>query len=233
MTNGFMAYQGPSEINGKPIKAVFTGTKRPSLNAKTNDMLQLFILPMASRPSDAVRNGDDAAVCGDCAHRPLLVAAAKASATTPADLDAVAAPCYVEVGKSVNAVYKADYPDHGEAKRRPPKRFGAWGEPTAIPYDVIAGYTDDGHTGYTHRWRTCDQRYKELLMASVDSPDEYAEATALGWRCFRVRKANEPILPNEIMCPASAEGGHRTTCNKCLLCAGTSRQAKDITIIEH
>ena len=37
--------------------------------------------------------------------------------------------------------------------------------------------------------------------------EEYAEASAMGWRCFRVRKAHEPILPNEIMCPASKEGG--------------------------
>ena len=239
MSNGFMPYNGPSEIAGKPIKGIITGTNNPSLNVKTSDMLQLFIMPTSSKPSDAIRNGDDASVCGDCAHRPILVAAAKAAAKTQAEKDAVVAKCYVEVGKSVNAVYKATYPDHGESKRRPPVRFGAWGEPTAIPFDIIAGYTSDGHTGYTHRWKAkngvpaCDQRFKLLLMASVDSAEEYAEASAMGWRCFRVRKAHEPILPNEIMCPASKEGGMRTTCNVCLLCAGTSKAAKDITIIEH
>ena len=221
MSNGFQAYNGPSLINGESIKAIVTGTQNPSANVKTGDMLQLFIMPVNSKPSDAIRNGDDVAVCGTCIHRPSV---AKTNGV---------APCYVEVGKSVNAVYKASYPDHGEAKRKPPVRFGAWGEPTAVPFDTIASLTADGHTGYTHRWRECDQRFKAYLMASVDTPEEYAEATALGWRCFRVRKPDQPVLDGEIMCPASKEGGLKTTCNKCLLCAGTSKQAKDITIIEH
>jgi hypothetical protein len=221
MSNGFQAYSGPSMINGEPIKAIVTGTQNPSQNVKTGDMLQFFIMPTASKPSDAIRNGDDVAVCGSCVHRPSV---AKANDV---------APCYVEVGKSANAVYKASYPDHAEAKRKPPVRFGAWGEPTAVPFETIAGLTADGHTGYTHRWRECDQRFKQYLMASVDTPEEYKEATAMGWRCFRVRKPDQPILPNEIMCPASKEGGLKTTCNKCLLCAGTSKNAKDITIIEH
>lgn len=231
--NGFAPYRGPSEIDGKPIKAIFTGTIDPSQNKKTNDMLQLFILAEASKPSDAIRNGDDVSVCGECIHRPIKVAEAKAKATTQAEIDAVAAPCYVEVGKAPNAVYKATYPDHGEAKRKPPARFGAYGEPTAVPYEIIAGYTENGHTGYTHRWRECDQRFRQYLMASVDTPAEYAEATTMGWRTFRVRKPWEPVFSGEAICPASEEAGQRTTCNKCLLCAGTSKQAKNIVIIEH
>jgi hypothetical protein len=239
LPNGFTIYTGPSEIDGSLVKGTFTGTNVASKNKKTDDMMQLFIMPVSSKPSDAVQNGDDAAVCGACVHRPLLVKAAKAAAKTETEKAAVPKPCYVEVGKSVNKVYAATYPEHGESKRKPPVRFGAWGEPTAIPFDVIAGYTSDGHTGYTHRWKAkdgvpaCDPRFKLYLMASVDSAAEYAEATATGWRCFRVRKPWEPILDGEIMCPASDEAGKRTTCNRCLLCAGTSKKAKDITIIEH
>ena len=221
MSNGFVAYQGPSEIDGKPIKAVVTGTTTPSANVKTGDMLQLFIMPMASKPSDAIRNGDDASVCGDCVHRPSV---AKTNGK---------AACYVEVGKSVNAVYKAQYPLHAEAKRKPPIRLGAWGEPTAMPFETVARLTTDGHTGYTHQWRTCDPRFKQYLMASVDSAAEYAQATAIGWRTFRVRKQSEPLFPSEIMCPASKESGHKAQCADCLLCSGTSKKAKNITIIEH
>jgi hypothetical protein len=234
MANGVTIFSGASEINGEPILGIMTGKDRPSTNPKTGDMLQLHILPRNSKPSDAVRNGDDAAVCGDCQHRPLLVAAAK-----KAGLEGLKS-CYVQTWKAPNAVYKAavSYPDHVSgsplAKRRPPVRLGAWGEPASIPFDILAGYTADGHghTGYTHRWRVCDQRYKTILMASVDSPAEYAEAAAMGWRCFRVRKADEPLLPNEITCPATKEAGHRTTCARCLLCAGTSKTAKDIATLE-
>jgi hypothetical protein len=231
--NGFSIYRGQSQIDGKPIKAIVTGTLRPSQNKKTNDMLQLWILPESSKPSDAISNGDDVSVCGACVHRPIKIAEAKAKATTQAEIDAIAAPCYVEAGKAPNGVWKASYPDHGEAKRKPPIRFGAWGEPTAIPVDIIAGYTEDGHTGYTHRWRECDQRFSQYLMASVDSDAEYDEAIAMGWRTFRVRKWWEPLLPGEMICPASEEGGYRTTCNPCLLCSGTSKKAKNVAIIEH
>ena len=231
--NGFQPYRGPSMIDGRPIRGVVTGTKNPSKNKKTGDMLQLFILPEASKPTDAVMNGDDASVCGECVHCPIKVSEAKSQARTQAEWDAVAAPCYVEVGKSVNAVWGATYPEQGTAKRRPPTRLGAWAEPTALPFEIIEDLTADGHTGYTHRWRECDPRFRQYLMASVDSAEEYAEATAKGWRTYRVRKASEPILAGEIICPASDEAGNRTTCNRCLLCAGTSRQAKNVAIIEH
>ena len=221
MSNGFVAYQGPSEIDGKPIKAVVTGTTTPSANVKTGDMLQLFIMPMASKPSDAIRNGDDASVCGDCVHRPSV---AKTNGK---------AACYVEVGKSVNAVYKAQYPLHAEAKRKPPIRLGAWGEPTAMPFETVARLTTDGHTGYTHQWRTCDPRFKQYLMASVDSAAEYAQATAIGWRTFRVRKHDAPTLENESVCPASKEGGQRVQCDSCGLCKGATIAARNIVIADH
>ena len=33
--------------------------------------------------------------------------------------------------------------------------------------------------------------------------------------------------------PASAESGKKTTCENCMLCAGTSKAAKDIVIADH
>lgn len=236
-SNGVTTYRGPSDIDGRPIMAILTGTNKPSQNRKTADMLQLWIMPTDSKPSDAVKNGDDVSVCGTCPRRPSLAKATGAK------------ECYVNVGQAPNGIYNTSYPtaDNLDGVRQAPVRLGAWGEPAAIPYEVNArliGYRSKHfynrrHTGYTHRWREADPRYKQLLMASVDSPQEQAEASAKGFRTFRVRKdATVPVLPGEIICPASEEqesilGKRRTTCDKCLLCAGTSRQAKNIVIIEH
>jgi len=41
------------------------------------------------------------------------------------------------------------------------------------------------------------------------------------------------VLSGEILCPASEEAGKRTTCDKCGLCAGLTRKAKDIMIPVH
>ena len=214
MTNGYVVYTGPSMINGEPIKVIKTGTARDSANRKTGPMLQWWIMPVNSKPTDAVQNGDDAAVCGNCTARP-----------------ANGGHCYLNHGW-INGTYNAEYPTK-PAYSDNPDRLGAWGDPAAMPYDVVIEHMGARWTGYTHQWRTCDPRFKDIVMASVDTPQEYVEATNAGWRTFRARQADDAIIDGEITCPASKEAGQRVKCATCLLCAGTSRNAKNITIIIH
>jgi hypothetical protein len=221
--NGYVAYNGPSMIDGKPIKAVTTGTSNSSDNPKTGDMLQLWIMPVNSKPSDAVKNGDDVSVCGNCKHKPSI---AKEHGVSP---------CYVRTWQAPNGVYKTTYPNQADNKRGAPMRLGAWGDPAALPYDVVESLVTPNHTGYTHQWDNpkIDARLKHYCMASVDSPDERVQAKLKGWRTFRVRKPDQPLMDGEIACPASKEASWRTQCADCGLCAGLSRQAKDVAIIEH
>ena len=220
MSNGYIGYDGPSMLDGAPIRAIVTGVKKRTLNRKTDDMEQIWIMPTGHKPTDSAKNGDDASVCGDCSHRPINYT------------HRGVAPCYVNLGQAPNQIYKTIYPTE-PATRDVPRRLGAWGEPTALPYDVAKALAPGKHTGYTHQWRTTNQQFRELLMASVDTEQEAHEAQAMGWRTFRVRKASEPLLPGEIGCPASKEGNYKAKCAQCLLCAGTSRKAKNIAIIEH
>jgi hypothetical protein len=69
-------------------------------------------------------------------------------------------------------------------------------------------------------------------MASADTIDEAAQANLYGMRVFRV-SVGVDRQAGEIACPASAEGGRKTTCVNCMLCAGTSKAAKDIVIADH
>lgn len=55
---------------------------------------------------------------------------------------------------------------------------------------------------------------------------------ALGWRTFRTRLQTEPARPDEIVCPASDEAGHRTTCEACNLCTGGARGAARSIVIQ-
>jgi hypothetical protein len=232
-TLGFIAYEGPSQIDGAPI-VVIVNKIDGSQNAKTGAIVQTFIIRSDVAPTDALKTGDDVSICGQCVHRPLL---AKTNG---------AAPCYVNVGRSVRSVYEA-YKRGRYTKADPATiarvlagkivRLGTYGDPFAAPvrmWTQITRYAA-GRRGYTHQWQNPEfdaSAWAPLVMASADTIDEAARANLLGMRVFRVSVGVDQ-QPGETICPASAEGGRRSTCAKCTLCAGTSIQARDIVIADH
>ncbi len=231
---GFIAYEGPSEIDGAPIVVIINRIDQDSENEKTGALVQSFILRSDVAPTDALKTGDDASICGDCQHRPLLAG------------QTGAAPCYVNVGRSVRSVYEAykrgryTYADNATIARalaRKIVRLGAYGDPAAAPvrmWEQITRYAA-GRRGYTHQWDRPGfdaAAWGRLVMASADTIDEAAKANLLGMRVFRVSIGVDKQA-GEVTCPASAEGGKKSTCAKCTLCAGTSIQARDVVIADH
>lgn len=216
-------YEGPSAIDGKPIIAIATGLGTSSGNRKTGQMVQTWILPRDVEPHTAVKTGEDATVCGDCPHRP-----------------ANEGTCYVTVFQAPLSVHRAyhrgSYPAFEvEAFRGRQVRFGAWGDPAAVPTEVWANIAAvaSGHTGYTHQWKTADPALAPYCMASADNADDRAMAHGMGWRTFRTRLESEPRLKGEAVCPASAEAGHKLTCSDCMACSGSTGKRGDIVIIAH
>jgi hypothetical protein len=231
---GFIAYEGPSLIDGAPIVVIVNKIDDGSDNEKTGAIVQSFIIRSDVAPTDALKTGDDKSICGQCPHRPLL---AKTNGQ---------APCYVNVGRSVRAVYEAykrgryahaDAATIARALAGKIVRLGTYGDPAAAPVTMWAQITRyaAGRRGYTHQWARPDfdaSAWSPLVMASADTIDEAARANLMGMRVFRVsigvdRQAGETV------CPASAEGGRRATCAKCTLCSGTSIQARDVVIADH
>ena len=224
---GALLWEGSSLLNGEPIFMVAT---LKSANVKTGNMIQTWILPRDIKPTIAVQEGSDASVCGDCPHRKI-----DGKRT-----------CYVNVGHGPRAVWNAykegKYPrvkSFREITKNRRIRFGAYGDPAAVPTSIWTRLRKGaaGWTGYTHQWRTCDQGLREECMASVDNEWEARIARRLGWRTFRCRTLDEPLMEKEIMCPASEEAGKKTTCDNCLLCAGSMSGKKnkipDISIVVH
>jgi hypothetical protein len=230
---GYIAYEGPSLIDGAPI-VVIINKLDGSDNAKTGAIVQSFIIRADVAPVEALKNGADESICGDCPHRPLL---AKQNGQ---------APCYVNVGRSVRSVYeayrrgrytKADPATIARALAGKIVRLGTYGDPAAAPVTMWAQITRyaAGRRGYTHQWARPDfdaAAWAPLVMASADTIDEAARANLLGMRVFRV-SIGVDVQAGEASCPASAEAGRRATCAKCTLCAGTSIQARDIVIADH
>ena len=112
-------------------------------------------------------------------------------------------------------------------------RAGAYGDPAFVPLDVWRALYGEGvnfetqGTGYTHQWRTCDPAYRSYLMASVASLAEAQEATAMGWRYYRIDIEGVGAVDGEIVCPEQSRG---VKCDDCRLCGGTRKAAKNIVI---
>ena len=65
---GFIAYEGPSEIDGAPIVVIINKINDGSDNAKTGAIVQSFII-RSDAPTEALKTGADYSICGDCARR--------------------------------------------------------------------------------------------------------------------------------------------------------------------
>jgi hypothetical protein len=239
-TNGLIVYTGPSAIDGRPIVVVLTGLASSSSNEKTGALVQSWVLRADVEPHAALKTGDDASVCGQCPHRPLIV-------RMLAKVGVTSSPCYVRVHEAPLSVYRAfqrgSYPraqsleQVQQALQGRQLRIGSYGDPAAAPvalWQTLASMAD-GHVGYTHQWQSTDfdrAAWAPLVMASVDSVDEARQAQAMGMRYFRVSIGVDKA-PKEVTCPASIEGGRKTTCDACMLCGGTSKNARSIVIADH
>ena len=210
----YLLWEGPSMLDGAPIVLLASDTPK---NSKTGDLIQTYILRADQKPYDAIHSGADESICGSCRFR-----GHKGKGRL----------CYVAVAQGPTAVFNA----YARGNSKPVKslrkfgkgkkvRLGAYGDPAAIPFEVWAEllHASIGRTGYTHQWRTCDPRFKNLVMASCDYPPDYSEAKALGWYTYRVRLPEEPRMAGERPCPASTEAGNHVTCADCLGCDGTRR----------
>jgi hypothetical protein len=231
LPDGVELWRGPSRIDGSPI--VVLASMR-SANPKTGNMVQTWILRADMGPRAAVSSGADAGICGDCPHR--------------GDGTGKGRTCYVTVDHAPRGIWSAwqrgkypavapsDLPRIGAGRM---VRLGAYGDPAAVPVEVWTALVSraQGHTGYTHQWRRdIGSSLRTLCMASCDSEADARAAWEAGWRTFRVRRHDGGTLPGEVVCPASDEGGKRTTCERCRLCSGNPSRPglrPGIVIIDH
>ena len=244
-SNGYEIWRGPSRLRGHegaPVVLIATGFDKGSTNRKTGTEIQTWIIRQDCPPTEAVRQGIDDAICGNCPLRPVN-AQAKQRETGRHE-----AMCYVNTMFAPNNVYRTwkagKYPTVDPViagqiakTRHHPIRIGSYGDPAAIPpeiWDQLLALQEE-HTGYTHQWRNHPE-YARTLMASVGSEAEREQAKAMGFRTFRVLSGNETKAPGEIWCPASDVGGHKSQCDRCQLCSGSrgpTEARKDIAIYDH
>ena len=196
-----------------------------SSNIKTGNMSQIWILRSDINPVEAIKQNKDDLICFDCIHR-------------------LNRSCYVNVGQAPLQVFKAykkglyaplDYKKLSNEIKNKTVRFGAYGEPVLIPFNIVKFIIKNciSYTGYTHQWKNPKfKKYAPLFMASIDNEKQLNETIKLGLRSFRV-SSNNNIRDNEIICPNVRN--EKIKCLTCRLCDNQSKykNAKSIVIPVH
>lgn len=231
-------WEGPSKHDGKTVFVCMSSLHTKSTNTKTDDMASGNTLLKDTKPNEAVKTGEDESVCGGCILKPLVW-------VQSTDPNKPEEPCYVRVMHFPLSTWEKNHDQPVETldEISKPLRIGGYGDPAMVPVWVWQYLTRLAKkwTGYTHDgWKPEAKAYtpelRHLVMASCETPEQARQAQSQGWRTFRTRGKDDPILPNEISCPASAEAGKRTNCRTCLLCdgkTGPNDKRKNITIISH
>lgn len=218
---GYVLWEGASPLDQAPIVVIAT---MQSANVKTGNMIQTWIIRSDINPVQAVNDGDDYSICGDCPHR-------KQSDGTRS--------CYVNVGQAPNSVYKAykagkypvfKYADHGNIFKDRDVRFGAYGDPALIPLYIVRLIIMmcRSHTGYTHQWRKFSE-FAGVFMASCDNEMDRLSAHTLGYKTFSVVAINSHAPKYAKQCPATVHNS-LAKCATCKLCDGDKQ---DIFVTAH
>ena len=221
---GVVIFEGPSLLDRSEIVSAIAIFK--SDNKKTGDMVQVYIITTHLHPVEAIKQGRKQGTCGHC---PLL-----------------GTVCYIRPEQAPRAVWDGNrrgiYPAYNDKEHRHlfqgrKLRWGADGDPAALPVPLVRKFSAivAGHTGYTHQADDIPsnraEALSEFLMISTETEEQVHECTARGWRSFRVRGENQPLLPGEIDCPHYTHGVQCDTCN---LCNGTSGScSKHISVVVH
>lgn len=187
--------------------------------------MQTYILRSDMHPQDAINDGHDVSICGNCTHRKTVGDNGRT--------------CYV-FSPSIAQVYKSyQKGSYAPINSRNINRFkgrllrlGSYGDPTAIPQKFWKPIMDvsSAHNSYTHQWQIIKEDWSKLTMASVESKQEKAMANLLGYKTYRVGLTGEKPMRDEMLCPASKEAGKALQCADCMRCNG---QTKNIFIPVH
>ena len=230
--NSALIYQDYSlAVPNEEVSLIITGLNGNSNNSKTGRMAQLYLL-CSQKPSDAIRNGIDKAVCGHCSLR------------NSKDNNGI--NCYVNTHHLQRTWYalKGNRYQHMSLwqvrdillANKTPLRVTAYGDMALIAsgYDILDTLTSSTQfTGYTHQHNEqfFDHRLATKLMLSVDSLAHKLETQKRFPNCrtYRILAKNEVKQNDEILCPSKKiplpHGGFRRNiqCQTCLLCNAYSK----------
>ena len=209
-----------SIYNGDSLYAVVNYDSR---NSKTGNVYQLSFIPVDMFTDTGFDKSSDDAVCPtDCFFK---------------DSNA----CYVNLAYAPRAIVQSIKAGNYQPKlnyqmlSKNILRLGSYGDCSCLPYEFIEKIIKSckqGYLNYTHGWKSCDPRFANIAMASVETIEDKELANSMGYRTFRVRPIDGEILNDELLCPY--EKNNFITCSMCMKCNGNNgKSKKNIVVTVH
>lgn len=177
-----------SLFDQQPVLVLASGFKLGANSKVGSQVIQIFYLRADIHPYEATVSGADYSVCKDC---PLKPTNGKV--------------CYVGtyyLGNMYEAYKNGVYPQLSQAHLQWMRdygkvlRLGGYGDPVSVPIEVVQPLIDAAAAtlGYTHQWRApLAIPYKTYLQASVESPEEAADAAKMGWKYYRLKLEDDGV----------------------------------------
>jgi hypothetical protein len=237
-----LIWQGLSPYDGGPIMAIISNMDGSSINDKTGPMAQVSILRSDQHPWEAIKTKADASICGGCPLRQVLN-------PITGKFERI---CYVNISFGPASKWRKESGPNGYERMTPEQagdicaangvgiRAGDYGDPAMVPFSVWDALLSRApfHTAYTHQWVEpfFDVRMLTYAMASVDAINTVEKLHAMHGpdvRYYRLADSYENVASTEAICPSKKNGERVRTCSECKLCAGASRPAKSIVIVEN
>lgn len=208
-TKGVVLFDGPSMLDGEPIIVIATFD---SVNRKTGNVIQTWIIRKDVAPNIAVQTGQDTSICGKCPHRHFS-----------------GGGCYVLPFQAPLNIWKNYH--NGKYPKMSPQyinrflnrnlRLGSYGDPAAVPYTVWLAITSvcANHTGFTHQveHECFDKNILNVCQVSIETQSQYKKYAQYG--TFRVKIKDSPLLDGELLC----RNEHGFRCEQCNLCDGQNK----------
>jgi hypothetical protein len=203
-------WKGKSPLTGDNIVALVAWD---SSNAKTGNMAQVYILVEDMHPVEAVKAGEDLAVCGYCPMR--------------GDKTGENRSCYVVLGHGPSQVYKKYLKQEKQVSPEEFKghkiRWGAYGDPAFLPEQLVkeCNKHSRGWTGYTHQYKYPFAKWtKGVFMASVETEKQEKALLREGWGTFRAGLMDGSDKGSALLCLNESKG---VTCQECGICDGRKK----------
>jgi hypothetical protein len=112
-------------------------------------------------------------------------------------------------------------------------RLGSYGEAVTMPEILVSDMCKavKNRTAYTHLWPNSEYQWaKQFFMASTDGNKFLSDiAQNMGWRYFNIGQKDGVQCPSD----PTINKEKRVPCERCNLCGGASKKAKNIWIKQH